>query len=85
MARILCARSRQIDLSELVAEQDGAIVRGTMQDMDDDHLLRFNAVEDQVVAMNSPTDTMVLEPGDEGEAVWSIEETLALAPQLSDE
>lgn len=72
-------------LFELVAEQDGAIVRDTMQDMDDDHLLRFNAVEDQVVAMNSPTDTMVLEPGDEGEAVWSSEETLALAPQLSDE
>lgn len=74
------ARGAQIGLFELVAEQDPAIVGGTMQDMDDDHLLRFNAEEDQVVTMNSPTDTMVLEAGDEGEAVWSIEETLALAP-----
>tara|TARA_R110000751_G_scaffold132913_3_gene235429 strand:- start:201 stop:671 length:471 start_codon:yes stop_codon:yes gene_type:complete len=70
----------QIDLFELVAEQDRTVVGGTMQDMDDDHLFRFNAVEDQVVTMNSPKDTMVLEAVDEGEAVWSIEETLALAP-----
>jgi hypothetical protein len=55
-----------------------------MQDMDDDHLLGFNAVEDQVLATNAPTYTVTLEVGDEGEAIRSIKETLALAPQLSD-
>ena len=34
---------------EIIADQAGAIVGGAMQDMDDDYLRGFDAVEDQVL------------------------------------
>lgn len=58
-------RSSRIDRPKLITEQDGAIVGGAMQDMDDDHLRGFDAVEDQVIAMNAPAGTMVLVARDE--------------------
>lgn len=85
LVRIFSARPPQIDALELFAEQDGAIISGAMEDMDDDYLFGFHAVEDQVVAVNTPTDTVVLEAGNGGEAVRSIEESLTLAPQFPDE
>ena len=35
--------------------------------------------------MNAPTDAMGLVAGEEGEAVWTIDEILTLAAQLPDE
>jgi hypothetical protein len=51
-----------------------------MEDMDDDHLCCFDALEDQVVAMNVPTDTIALVTGNEGEAVRIVDEIFTLAP-----
>lgn len=81
----LSEKSPQTGQPKLITEQDGAIVSGAMEDMDDDHLRGFDAVEDQVVAMNAPTDTMVLVAGDEGEALRTCDEILTFAAQLSDE
>lgn len=69
----------------LIRQQDCAIVRGAVQDMDDDHLRVLDAVEDQVVAMNASSDTMVLVAGNEGETVGAVDEVFALAAELPDE
>ena len=65
--------------AQLFTEQHGAIIGGAVQKMDDDHLRRFDAIEDQIVAMDAPADTMVLVAGDEGVAIRIIDEILALA------
>jgi hypothetical protein len=56
-----------------------------MQDMDDDHLRGFDAVEDQIIAMEVPADTMVVVTGDKGEAAQTLDEILIPAAQLPDE
>lgn len=62
-----------------------ALSPATNQDMDDDHPHGFDAVDDQISAMNAPTDAMGLVAGEGGEAVWTIDEILTLAAQLPDE
>lgn len=62
-----------------------AIVRGAMQDMYDDQLSWFSAIEDQVIAVNAQTDTMVFVAWDEGEAVWVDDEIFTPAAQLPNE
>jgi hypothetical protein len=84
LARRLERKSPQTGRPKLITKQDGAIVGGAMLDMDDDHLRGLDAVEDQVVAMNAPADTMVLLTGDERQAVRTFDEIPTPAPQFSD-
>ncbi len=79
------ARSSNFDRPKSVIEKNAAIVGRPVQDMEDNDLRVFDAVEDQIIAMNAPADTMVLVAGDEGEPVRNINEFLALAAQLPNE
>lgn len=44
-----------------------------------------NAVEDQIVAVHSSTDTMTFISRDQGEAIGVIDEIFAFSSQLPDE
>lgn len=85
LALLQCPRPPQLDIFQSFAEEDGAIVGGAMQNMNDYHLCVVNAVEDQVVAVNASTDAITFIARDEGKAVGVIDEILTLAPQLPDE
>lgn len=74
-----------LQITPLFAEQDGAIVGGAMQDVDDDHLCVLDAIKDQIIAMNASADTMVLVAGNEGEADRTVDEVFTLAAELPDE
>jgi hypothetical protein len=67
------------------AEKDGAIVGGTMQDVDDDHLSTYNAVKDQVVAVNTSANIIVFKAGDDGEAIRTLDETVTTTPEFLEE
>ena len=56
-----------------------------MQDVDDDHLGGLNAIEDQVVAVNASTDSMMFIARNEGEAVGVTDKIFTPAAQLSNE
>lgn len=55
-----------------------------MQEVDNDHFGGFNAIEDQVVAVNVSTDSMMFIARHQGETVWVLDKIFTPAPQLSD-
>ena len=61
------------------------MVLRTVQDVDDGHLVRLDAVEDQVAAMAPSPDSGALVARNQGEALGHVGQAKAFAAQLLDE